>query len=40
MSEVLWALAEVFSEQGFGLLLEDVGLVGRNAVPKLGLSLV
>lgn len=40
MSEMLRALAEVFSEQCFGLLLEDMGLVGRNAVPKLRLPFV
>lgn len=40
VSEVFGALAEVFSEQCLGLLFEDVGLVGRNAVPKLGLALM
>ena len=38
--EVLGTLAEVFGKQRLGLLLEDVGLVGRNAVPELGLALV
>lgn len=32
--------AEVLSEQCLSLLLQDVGLIGRNAVPKLGLPLV
>ena len=40
MSQVLGALAEVFSKQRLGFLLEDVRLVGRNAVPKLGLPLM
>lgn len=37
---MLRAFAEVFSEQCLGLLLQDVGLIGRNAVPKLGLPLM
>lgn len=40
VAQVLWTLAEVLREVQLGLLLYDVGLVGRDAVPELGLALV
>lgn len=40
VSQVLAALAEVLREEGLCLSLQDVGLIQRNAVPKLGLALM
>lgn len=38
--QVLSAFAEMLGEQVFCLLFQDVGLVRRDTVPKLGFSLV